>query len=176
MKFSLQSLIPFLPIFSIEFNSSPPKIISWQAGVSKLDSMLLLPVQELFFITTLHVPRSKKKPHYCWEGVFTAPLHNDGSCSIVACIFVAEGMCLPSRCLANGHLLWFHYSGFRASCHNIFLFWKDKAFSAGVSVIVYAAKLEWASVHFLFSSNCITWKLRKVLNNNFSTWATFPIL
>jgi hypothetical protein len=31
--------------------------------------------------------------------VFTAPLHNNGSYVIVVCVFVAAGMCLPSRCL-----------------------------------------------------------------------------
>jgi hypothetical protein len=36
---------------------------------------------------------------YCCEGVFTAPLHNNGSYSIV-CVFVAAGTCLPTRCLA----------------------------------------------------------------------------
>jgi hypothetical protein len=42
----------------------------------------------------------KTQPLYCWEGVSTAPLHSNGSYSIVACLFVAIGMCLPSRCLA----------------------------------------------------------------------------
>jgi hypothetical protein len=32
--------------------------------------------------------------------VFTAPLHGNGSYPIVACVFVAEGMCLLSRSLA----------------------------------------------------------------------------
>jgi hypothetical protein len=32
--------------------------------------------------------------------VFSAPLHRNGSYSIVACVFVAAGMCLPSRCIA----------------------------------------------------------------------------
>jgi hypothetical protein len=32
--------------------------------------------------------------------VFTAPLHSNGSYSIVACVFVDAGMCLSSRCLA----------------------------------------------------------------------------
>jgi hypothetical protein len=36
---------------------------------------------------------------YCWEGVFTAPFHSDGSYSIVVCVFVDAGMCLPSHCL-----------------------------------------------------------------------------
>jgi hypothetical protein len=31
--------------------------------------------------------------------VFTAPLHINGSYSILACVFVAAGICLPSRCL-----------------------------------------------------------------------------
>jgi hypothetical protein len=42
----------------------------------------------------------KMQPLCCWEGVFTAPLHSNGSYSIVARVFVATGMCLPSRCLA----------------------------------------------------------------------------
>jgi hypothetical protein len=29
--------------------------------------------------------------------VFTEPLHNNGSYSIVPCVFVAEGICLPHR-------------------------------------------------------------------------------
>jgi hypothetical protein len=40
------------------------------------------------------------QPVYCWEGVFTALLYNNGRYSIVACIFVAAGMCLSGRCLA----------------------------------------------------------------------------
>jgi hypothetical protein len=38
---------------------------------------------------------------YCLEGGFTAPLPSNGSYSIVGCIFVAAGMCLPSRCLVT---------------------------------------------------------------------------
>jgi hypothetical protein len=33
---------------------------------------------------------------------FTAPSHSNGSYPIVACVFVAAGMCLPSRCLETG--------------------------------------------------------------------------
>jgi hypothetical protein len=59
-------------------------------------------------------PTQKTQPLYCWEGVFTAPLHKNGSYFIVACIFIAAGMCLPSRCLAMNV-----NSDVRASCHNI---------------------------------------------------------
>jgi hypothetical protein len=34
------------------------------------------------------------------KGVFTAQLHNNESCAIVACVFVAAGMYLQSHCLA----------------------------------------------------------------------------
>jgi hypothetical protein len=37
---------------------------------------------------------------YCSDGVFTAPLHSNEICSIVACVFVAAGMYSPNRCLA----------------------------------------------------------------------------
>jgi hypothetical protein len=30
----------------------------------------------------------------------SAPFHSNGSYSIVACVFLAAGMCLPTRCLA----------------------------------------------------------------------------
>jgi hypothetical protein len=42
----------------------------------------------------------KTQPLYCWEGVFTMPLHKNESYLIVDCVFVAAGMCLPSRYLA----------------------------------------------------------------------------
>jgi hypothetical protein len=42
----------------------------------------------------------RKHSFYCWWGVFTARMHSNGSYSIVTCVFVEAGMCLPSRCLA----------------------------------------------------------------------------
>jgi hypothetical protein len=36
---------------------------------------------------------------YCCEGVFTEPLHSNGSYSIAPCVFVAVGVCTPSCCL-----------------------------------------------------------------------------
>jgi hypothetical protein len=41
----------------------------------------------------------KTQPLYCWEGVLLPPLHTNVSYLIVACVFVAVGICLPSRCL-----------------------------------------------------------------------------
>jgi hypothetical protein len=49
MKSSLHRLIPFLPLFCncqfrrLEFNSSAPRLISWQAGFPKLDYSSVLP-------------------------------------------------------------------------------------------------------------------------------------
>jgi hypothetical protein len=68
---------------------------------TRLSSMLLLSASELFFITNLHVPR-RKHSLYCWEEVFTAPLHSNEIYSIFACVFVAAGICLPSCCLETG--------------------------------------------------------------------------
>jgi hypothetical protein len=57
----------------------------------------------------------KTQPLYCWEGVFTGPLHKNGNYSIVACVFFAAGMSLPSRFLAMNvysdvtiPAIWFH--------------------------------------------------------------------
>jgi hypothetical protein len=68
-----------------------------------------------------HFARSTQKTQhlYSWKGMLTAPLHSNGSYSIVACLFIAAGMCLPSRCLAMNP--WLRYSDFRALCHSIIM-------------------------------------------------------
>jgi hypothetical protein len=104
------NLIPLLPSSHPGTLASRNSTLHWTAST------------ELFFITTLHGPR---RTHilYCWWGVFTAPLHNNGGgadlhrkhrSSIVARGFVVAGICLRSRCQAMNV-----YSGFRASCHII---------------------------------------------------------
>jgi hypothetical protein len=102
MKSSCYSLIHFLPLFSTQFNSSAPKVISWQARVSKLDSSLhsAAPSRRLCpFITPRHGSH-RKHSLYCYGGVFTGTLPGNGRPS-VACVRFA-GMCLLSRCLAMG--------------------------------------------------------------------------
>jgi hypothetical protein len=100
MKSSSHSLFPFLPLLSTQFNS---KLISRQAGVSKLDSSLqsttlFYPAQH-FLITTLHGPVE-----------YTASIVK-GACLLICCLvidvillseFACPGMCLRSRCLAMG--------------------------------------------------------------------------
>jgi hypothetical protein len=76
---------PFLAIILqllTQFNFSAPKLISWQAGVSKLDSILLswTPLYNHFAWTM-----QKTQPLYYWEGVFTATLPSN-SCPIVALV------------------------------------------------------------------------------------------
>jgi hypothetical protein len=58
------------------------------------------PSNELFFLTILQRTRRKHSFSIVGKVCYTAPLHNNGIYSIVACVFVAAGMCLPSRCLA----------------------------------------------------------------------------
>jgi hypothetical protein len=120
IKSYFHSLIPFLLYSatansedSTQFNSSAPKLISWQAGVSKLDSILLN-----WTLLYKYFARTKQKTQslYCYKGVFAASLYSNGSYPIVACVFVASEMftdLLPS----NEHLFWIHYSGFRVSYH-----------------------------------------------------------
>jgi hypothetical protein len=58
-----------------------------------LSNELLLPLYKPSARTT-----QKIQPVYCWEGLFTDLLHS------------------------NGRLLWLRSSGFRASCHNIYIY------------------------------------------------------
>jgi hypothetical protein len=105
MKSSLHILIPFLPLFY--------KLPTLE---TRLNSILLLPSSypgrlasrnstesnDLLFPFYNPSARTMQKTQlpYCWEGVFTAQLYSKGSYSIVACVFVAAEMCLPSSCLA----------------------------------------------------------------------------
>jgi hypothetical protein len=59
---------------------------------------------------------------YCWEGLFTAPFHNNGSYSIVACVLVAAVMSLPSCCLAMSVHSDLTISVFG---HHVIVFWYD---------------------------------------------------
>jgi hypothetical protein len=97
MESSFHILTPFFQLFgNCQFRKLDPIqflcfqyhiLAGWRLEI-RLDST------EVFFITT-----QKTQPLYCWEGVCTAPLHSSESYSIVACVFVAAGMCSPSRCL-----------------------------------------------------------------------------
>jgi hypothetical protein len=96
---SFHSLITFLPLLcncqfrrldSIQFLCFQGHILAgW-----RLETQVILLYN--------HFSRTSQKiqPLYCWEGVFTPPLHSNGIYCIVAFVFVAAGMCLPSRCLA----------------------------------------------------------------------------
>jgi hypothetical protein len=84
-----------LPTLSI-LSPADTKQISWLDGVSKQLNLLNWTLLYNHFARTTQ----ETQPLYCWEGVFTAPLHSNRSYSIVACVFIAEGMCLPGRCLA----------------------------------------------------------------------------
>jgi hypothetical protein len=104
MKSSLHSLIPFLPLFC---NCQLQRLDSKQFLCSQAHILADWPLETrltLFNWTLLynHFAQTTQKTQLlsCWEGVFTAPLHSNRSYSIVACAFVASGMCLPSRCLA----------------------------------------------------------------------------
>jgi hypothetical protein len=105
---SFQGLIPFYPsilnylrraqlstqLDSILFLCSQAHIL---AGC-RLETQL---TQTIFFVIFEPSARTTQKTQsvYFW-GVFTAPLHDNGSYAIFACVFIAAGMCLLSSCLA----------------------------------------------------------------------------
>jgi hypothetical protein len=70
-----------------QINCSAPKLRSWWAAVSKLDSFQLYycSVPELYFITTLHGPRGKQRLllSRIVSGVFTDPLPSNGRSIVV---------------------------------------------------------------------------------------------
>jgi hypothetical protein len=108
MKTSFHSLFPFLSLFcSCHLNSILLLPSSYPGRLASRNSTQFYAAPASF--GTLHynqVARTTQKTQslYCWERVFTARLHRNGSYSIVACVFVAAGMCLRSRCLAmNAH-------------------------------------------------------------------------
>jgi hypothetical protein len=99
MKSSFHSLIPFLPLFcNCQCNSIPllPSIYPSRLASRNSTNSSQLNSSLCKFARTM----KKTQPLYCWEGVFTALLHNNGSYLIVACVFVVAGTCLPSCSLA----------------------------------------------------------------------------
>jgi hypothetical protein len=104
MKSSFHNLIPFLPLFcNCQYQrllSSIPLLPSSYPG--RLASQNWTDCSQLnsFLCNHFSWTTQKTQPLWCWEGMFTALLHSNRSYSIVACIFVAMGMCLPSSCLA----------------------------------------------------------------------------
>jgi hypothetical protein len=96
---SFYSLVPFLSLFyNCQLSSIPMLRGSYPGRLASRNSTQFFS-NKLFFKITLHGPR-RKQPIYIWEGVFTAPLHSNGSYWSAACVFVAAGICSPSRYLA----------------------------------------------------------------------------
>jgi hypothetical protein len=104
MKSSFHSLVSFLPLFCncqfrildwIQFLCSQAHIpAGWRLGTRL--TLLNWNLLYNYFAWT----EQKTRNVCCWVGVFTGLLHNNGSYSIVACVFVATEICLPSSCLA----------------------------------------------------------------------------
>jgi hypothetical protein len=90
MKSSFHSLITFLPLFCNCRLSSIPLLL---AGCR-------LETRPNWTLLYNHFAQTTQRTRPNLDGVFTAPLHCNGSYSTVACVFVAAGMCLPSRCIA----------------------------------------------------------------------------
>jgi hypothetical protein len=87
MKSSFHSLITFF---------------HYSAIANSVDSIKFLysPQLNWNFLYNQFATTQKTQPLYCWGDLFTAPLVSNGSYSFVVCVFVAAGMCIPSRRLA----------------------------------------------------------------------------
>jgi hypothetical protein len=138
MKYSLHRLIPFLPLFcNCQFLSSQVHISA--VGVSKLDLVQILCPQALipagWRLETTEFYAAIARFGTLLYNHFARRKHNPS---------LVEKACLQCRCIAtevtrvllayslrrnvftdplpsNERLLWLHYSGFLASCLNIFL-------------------------------------------------------
>jgi hypothetical protein len=141
MKCAFHSLIPFFPLFSncqlrwldsIQFLYSQAHILAGR----RLETQLNLLNWTLFYNPSARTTQ-KTQPLCCWKGMFTAPLHSNGSYSYVACIFAA-GMWSPSRCLAM----------------NIYSDFTIPAFGRHVTVLfcVYVCEKRWPSYTYKNSS------------------------
>jgi hypothetical protein len=128
MKSSFHRLIPFLAVVlrlkipKTWLNSIPllpgPYYVRLASGKSTLHSTALLQCR----LYNCFARTTQKTQHlYCWECVFTAPLHSNGNYLIAAFVLVTEYVTesLPS----DKRLFWLHYSGFQAfSCMSFFSF------------------------------------------------------
>jgi hypothetical protein len=91
----------------------------------------------VFYFCVLHVPRDSVDGIVTGYGLhdrgvgvrvsivkklFTTLLHSDGNYSIVACEFVAAGMCLPRNCLAMDYSSKFTIQAFGRHVTIIFIF------------------------------------------------------
>jgi hypothetical protein len=99
MQSSFHRPIPFLTSATANSEDSTQFLCS-QAHILvgwRLETRLTL-LNWILLYNNFEGTTQKSQPLYYWEGVFTAPLHSNGSYSNVACVFVAAEICLPSRC------------------------------------------------------------------------------
>jgi hypothetical protein len=101
LSFQITRSLLFLP-FILSYLRMPTLSVLSQAHILsgwRLETQLTLLNWTLLYNYFARATE-KTQPPYCWEGVFTAPVHSNGSYSIVSCEFVSAGIRLRSRCLA----------------------------------------------------------------------------
>jgi hypothetical protein len=106
MKSSLHSLIPFLPSLLNHLrlpSQGTPSIQSLSSLRALIYSLGAAPTENT----------ASQKFLYCYRGVFSSPLHRNGSSSIVACVFISAELVYRFVVLA------LNYSDLQASCHSM---------------------------------------------------------
>jgi hypothetical protein len=116
-------LLPSPELDQILFHCSQAHILTVWLLETRLISMLLLAASEFFFIITFHGPRRKKTVSLLLgRSVYITVAYQRKL--LVCCLRIrCCGNMVSSSLPSNGRFIWFHYSGFLASCHSILFYY-----------------------------------------------------
>jgi hypothetical protein len=130
MKSSLHNLIPFLPLLlNYSANCQFRRLLKFSAVTdnsgTQLNSNSSCLRSSLYSLRAVHTENTASSIVACWFTAAekclphrcpakSAARTTENTSLLLLHSFVSAGMCLPSRCLA------INYSGFQASCHNIY--------------------------------------------------------
>jgi hypothetical protein len=120
LAFILQPPVPKTRLNSIPLLQSSA---SWRLE-TRLNSVLLLPASERFFITILYGSRRKHSLSIVGKACLQRRCVTMEVYSIVGCVIVTVGMCLPSRCLAMNFYSDFTIPAFRRHVTRQFVYVK----------------------------------------------------
>jgi hypothetical protein len=143
MKSFLQSLIFFL-LFLLNHLRLPtaPKLTFWQVSVFRFYQLFS---SEVFFITA----------------VFIAPFLSNGSHSVVVCMFVAAGICLPNHCLAINVSSDFTIPAFGRDVTILFNFMDKKHIYTSIAVLDFVTVYD--DVQFAYRRDTACFVINKII-------------
>jgi hypothetical protein len=119
VKSSFHSLIPFWPIFCNCQLNLIPLLPSLCPGRLVSRNLIQFFSTEPFFINIVHGPRRKHISLLLGRRFYSSVAEQRKllDCCLRIC---CRGDLFSESLLSNERILWFHYSGFRASCHHTY--------------------------------------------------------